>query len=127
MEGEFSQMSKTCMGRGLLYSDISGLKNLNAAGTQTAKQRAWFNLEAGPYDVQNFTLNQCKAVEGEEHREMSASERSEEEKLVSRQDKRCEEKEVSALCLVVKTGWVLTPVLSRDWMKILCRVGVRQG
>lgn len=37
--------------------------------------------ELDPYDVQNFTLNQCKAVEGEEHREMSASERSEERKV----------------------------------------------
>ena len=49
------------------------------------------------------------------------------EKLVIRLDKRCEgEGGICCLWLSKQAGcW--TPLLSRDWTKILCRVGVRVG
>lgn len=49
---------------------FQGLKNLNAAGTQQPNREHGSTWRLDPYDVQNFALNQCKAVEGEEHREM---------------------------------------------------------
>lgn len=75
---EVSPNGKNPVWAGNLYSDISGTKKFECGWNPNSQIESMVQPEAGPLLIfQEFTLNQCKAVEGEEHREMSASERSE--------------------------------------------------